>query len=123
MKKLLMDPDKSKDLLYALGAFTFLSGLFKLCVPTVRDSMLSVKIFASLVILALIWYVSMYVLLHVVRPIVQLYYPDFTLPEIDVNHKIPSKWWHSFQNPAFLLMLALYLRRVDLSRVIFWRHS
>ncbi len=71
--------------------------------------MFGTKLVAICVILFLITYVSIYALLHVARPIVQLYYPSFTLPGIDANHKLPKHWYEPFSNPAFLLFLGLYL--------------
>lgn len=108
MTRLLLHKDLSKDLLQVIGYYVFIAGFIRLGFPIAREEHWIAKIGIAAFTLWLIWYVSCYTLLHVIRPIVKLYFPDFTLPNIDEHHERPDKWWSAVFRRDFCLMYILF---------------
>src|SRR5688572_10575268 len=90
VKKVLVNKELSKDVLQGIGYFVLIAGLIRLSVPVIRSGPLYLKLLFVIFLLWLIWFVSIYILIHVIRPIVKLYHPEFTMPEIDPNHIVKS---------------------------------
>jgi len=86
----------------------FVAGFVRLGFPIVQQQHWLSKTFVAIFTLWLIWFISLYSLLHVVRPIVRLYHPNFTLPDIDENHIRPTSWIEAVFRLDFLVMLMVF---------------
>lgn len=109
MKKLILDKELSKDVLQGIGYYAFLAGLVRLCVPSVKAASFVAQLGFVLFLLWLIWFVSTYIMIHIVRPVVKLYHPEFTLPEVDPDHVYKSNWRQVLLTKSFAKLLVLYL--------------
>ena len=116
MKRVILDKDLSKDILQGIGYYVFLAGLARLCVPPIREESIFVKVLFVVFLLWLMWFISTYILVHIVRPVVKLYHPSFTLPEVDPDHIYKSGWKQIVFTKSFFAMLLLY----SLSMLLGW---
>ncbi|WP_444957508.1 hypothetical protein [Microbulbifer sp. ZKSA002] len=118
MKKLLLDKDLSKDLLQSIGYYMLLAGIVRFCIPSVKAATFFPKLGFVIFFIGLSWFISVYIFIHVVHPIVKIYHPEFSLPEVDPENERKIGWREIVYTRSFILMMVLYLTTLYLGFVI-----
>jgi hypothetical protein len=75
-----------KDAFEGIGFFAATAALIQLCVPIIREKDILAKVGFLAIIYGLLFLSGYYLAAHVIRPLVKIFYPDFTLPHVDDRH-------------------------------------
>ena len=88
----LKDPSLMKDIFSGLGYFMLTGGIAKIFISSGAESSMISKLIIIAFIMALLTFASLFWLIHVVRPIIKMTWPEFGIPDIDDGaSKLPFK--------------------------------
>lgn len=125
IKGILTNKDLMKDTFSGIGYFVFVAGISKVLMESAKQAEWYEKVSVVGMFLLLMGLAIVFWVLHVIRPIVQISWPEFGLPGIDSHAKpIPVlRMIKRFDIWVFLVLALLsielgwYLVRVILERV------
>lgn len=106
MDKIALDKDLIKDAMQSLAYFAFIGAIFRFGGPEVKSDINKLIPF-TLIFLTLLFFIYIFTIIHVIRPGVQIYYPEFGLKGID-SHYRPLNRLHP-ANVVFVSILAMYI--------------
>jgi hypothetical protein len=99
-----------EDFFQGFGFFAATAALVQLCGPVIRqrDGLLGKFGFIG-IIYGLLFLSGFYLAAHVIRPLIRIYSPDFTLADVDRRHIVKKSFRPAALLFALLLLGALYL--------------
>jgi len=98
-----------EDAFQGIGFFAATAALVQVCVPIIRQRDLLSKFGFLGIIYGLLFLSGYYLAAHVIRPLVKVYSPDFTLPDVDRKHLVKKGFRPAALMFALLCLGALYL--------------
>ena len=103
-----------EDAFQGIGYFAATSAVVQVCLPIIREKGLLTKFGFLAIIYGLLVLSGYYLAVHVIRPFVKVFYPNFTLRHADDNHVERKGFRRNLKRPgallfAMLLLITLYL--------------
>jgi hypothetical protein len=116
--KFVRDKDLLKDFFTGIGYFVFIAGIARLAYPSIQGDSWWVQICAFVITISLLYVALLFWSVHVARPIIQLYSPEFGLPELD-EHAKPATAWNTIKRLDIWLYLFMVVSALQLGWYVF----
>lgn len=105
--------DLMKDIFAGMGYFVLAAGMTNAILAIVKPAPWFVKVSVTAFLVFSLWFAAIFWIMHVVRPVIQISWPEFKFPGIDPKAK-RVRWSQLFGRADFLVFLLMGLFTIEL---------